>query len=663
MRLTVVCFFLLQLLMAGDSAVLGQNMISDSLLSEVKPAEFHPNSALMDSSTDVLVLEDIGSTVLEGYFAGWRVKFQKHRKLLIRNKNGFDAAKITLSFDPDENGPGRLWSLRASTYNLEGERVVKTEVDTGSIFLQKEEDGYVKERFSFPEVREGSILEYSYTVYSSSIYTLKSWYFQGAYPILKSEYSLTIPAVFNYVVSHQGMTPIERTVDSVQDTVDIGHYTVKVMDYTFHWVLKDVPAERDESYVFSKEEYVPGVSFQLSEYTDLRTRRRIKVDNTWNVINDKLFKSSAFGGVMNTARHWERRELREIVEDSASDMNKAKAVFHFVRDHFLTKGQDLVDDRTLKEIFKSRQGSVTQINLMLTALLREEGLSADAIILSTRDNGIINPYYPLVENFNYVIVRLRLGGKTYFLDASNPKLGFGRLLPECYNGYARTVSKESDSVVLRPDSVTETRFAHVILWNNDGGDSLTGNYELIEGYYASMEMRDKIAESGEDAYFAEVANSYPFPVKLSDRRLDSLKDYDNQVTIGYSLSFASGHEDHLYVNPLLSWGMKENPFSASKRTFPVEMPYTKNELFVLQMEIPKGYAVEELPKPVRVRLNEADGSYEYNIASDGQSIQLRSKLVLNRTFFQPEDYQSLRDFFALVVKKQEEVIVLRKVKE
>src|ERR1700733_7584858 len=178
MRLTVVCFFLLQLLMAGDSAVLGQNMISDSLLSEVKPAEFHPNSALMDSSTDVLVLEDIGSTVLEGYFAGWRVKFQKHRKLLIRNKNGFDAAKITLSFDPDENGPGRLWSLRASTYNLEGERVVKTEVDTGSIFLQKEEDGYVKERFSFPEVREGSILEYSYTVYSSSIYTLKSWYFQ-----------------------------------------------------------------------------------------------------------------------------------------------------------------------------------------------------------------------------------------------------------------------------------------------------------------------------------------------------------------------------------------------------------------------------------------------------------------------------------------------------
>jgi hypothetical protein len=114
---------------------------------------------------------------------------------------------------------------------------------------------------------------------------------------------------------------------------------------------------------------------------------------------------------------------------------------------------------------------------------------------------------------------------------------------------------------------------------------------------------------------------------------------------------------------MLSWGMKENPFSASKRTYPVEMPFTRNELYVLQMEIPKGYAVEELPKPVTVKLNETDGSYEYNITSDGQSIQLRSRLVLDRTFFQPEDYQSLRDFFALVVKKQEEEIVFRKVKQ
>jgi hypothetical protein len=80
----------------------------------------------------------------------------------------------------------------------------------------------------------------------------------------------------------------------------------------------------------------------------------------------------------------------------------------------------------------------------------------------------------------------------------------------------------------------------------------------------------------------------------------------------------------------------------------------------LQMDIPKGYEVEEMPKPIRIRLNENDGSYQYDFLVDSLSIQLRSKLVLNRARFLPEEYQSLRDFFALIVKKQSELIVFRK---
>jgi len=87
-----------------------------------------------------------------------------------------------------------------------------------------------------------------------------------------------------------------------------------------------------------------------------------------------------------------------------------------------------------------------------------------------------------------------------------------------------------------------------------------------------------------------------------------------------------------------------------------------NELYVLRMDIPAGYEVEELPKQVSVRLNGDDGSYEYGFLVDETSIQFRSRLILKRTFFQPEDYQSLRDFFAEVVKKENEFIVFRKKK-
>jgi hypothetical protein len=83
---------------------------------------------------------------------------------------------------------------------------------------------------------------------------------------------------------------------------------------------------------------------------------------------------------------------------------------------------------------------------------------------------------------------------------------------------------------------------------------------------------------------------------------------------------------------------------------------------VLRMEIPQGYEIEELPKTVRVRLNDGDGSYEYAFLADENSLQFRSRLILKRTYFMPEEYQSLRDFFAQVVKKQGEYIVFRKKK-
>jgi hypothetical protein len=113
---------------------------------------------------------------------------------------------------------------------------------------------------------------------------------------------------------------------------------------------------------------------------------------------------------------------------------------------------------------------------------------------------------------------------------------------------------------------------------------------------------------------------------------------------------------------MLSEGWKENPFAAAVRHYPIEMPYKIDELFVLQMDIPKGYEVEEVPKGARIKLNESDGTYDYGFLQDGETVQFRSRLVLKRTYFLPEDYQNLRDFFALVVKKQGEVVVFRKKK-
>ena len=107
---------------------------------------------------------------------------------------------------------------------------------------------------------------------------------------------------------------------------------------------------------------------------------------------------------------------------------------------------------------------------------------------------------------------------------------------------------------------------------------------------------------------------------------------------------------------------KNNLFQSADRYYPVEMPYCSDETYVLNMEIPKGYEVDELPKSTKVKLNEDDGLFEYIIVKSNDHIQFRSRISFKKATFDPEDYQTLRDFYGYIVKKHAENIVFKKIK-
>jgi Domain of Unknown Function with PDB structure (DUF3858) len=115
------------------------------------------------------------------------------------------------------------------------------------------------------------------------------------------------------------------------------------------------------------------------------------------------------------------------------------------------------------------------------------------------------------------------------------------------------------------------------------------------------------------------------------------------------------------MNPMFGEGYKENPFKSAERFYPVEMPFTMDETYNLQLEVPQGYAVDELPKSMVVKLNEQDeGTFEYRISKSGDNISFRSRIKLTRANFQPDEYEMLREFFDLVVKKHAEQVVFKK---
>ncbi|MBM3416742.1 MAG: DUF3857 domain-containing protein [Bacteroidetes bacterium] len=173
---------------------------------DVAEKDFAAKIYSVDSSANAVIISDIGTSKIEGNSKGWfSLVFKHHKRIHILNKNGFDLSNVSIrlfSTGDDEEKPEKL---KAVTYNLENGKVVESKLDVKeNVFKDKIDKNWGVKKFTFPNVKEGSIIEYEYTITSDFLSNLQPWEFQGAYPRLWSEYNLSVPEFMGYVFLTQG---------------------------------------------------------------------------------------------------------------------------------------------------------------------------------------------------------------------------------------------------------------------------------------------------------------------------------------------------------------------------------------------------------------------------------------------------------------------------
>jgi hypothetical protein len=236
------------------------------------------------------------------------------------------------------------------------------------------------------------------------------------------------------------------------------------------------------------------------------------------------------------------------------------------------------------------------------------------------------------------------------------------LATDSYNGHARVINESATAVDFISDSLTERKLTSVFIVNDEKGN-LSGSVQQTPGYYESYNIRGKIKEKGKEQLFDDIKKGFNAEIEIKKPVIDSLDNYEESLRIAYEFDVTSEKEDIIYFNPMLSEAWKENPFKSAERFYPVEMPFAIDETYLIRLDIPTGYVVDELPKQVMVKLNEEDdGMFEYRLSESGGSISLRSRIRLKRAYYLPEEYELLREFFNLIVKKHSEQIVFKKKK-
>ena len=630
-----------------------------------------------DPAAEAVVVGNIGSSDFVGNSkGGFSIEFKRYSRIHILNKNAYDAAQIRIPIYTTGGREEEIVSLKAVTYNLENGKIVETKLDPkADVFKEKINRNWVINKFSFPAVREGSIVEFEYKLKSEYLFRLRPWEFQGEYPTLWSEYIVGMPQFLYYVSLTQGSQEfyIKEAKDKIaQFSLEIPKTEIMLsgtkdrMSFSagitfFRWVMKDVPALKEESYTSTISNHVARIEFQLAEYREPYVPK--KVMSTWVETASTLLADEDFGLPLQRENAFLNEVTLVASKNASAPIDKARNIYAWIRDNMTCIDRNsFYMKKTLQSTLKLKTGTEAEINLLLIAMLRNAGLQADPVILSTRSNGYTYSLYPLIDRFNYVVVQLVIDGQKYYLDASRPLLGFNRLGYDCYNGHARVIDTAADGVEFTADSLTEKSISSVLISNSEKG-TLAALVRYTPGFYDSYGIRSEIKKEGSKTYFNELKKNGSSEILISEENIDSIDNYEVPVSVSYRLEIPANDEDIWYFDPMFNRSWTENPFKSATRSYPVEMLFKIDQTYLLRMDVPAGYTVDELPKSLIVKLNEDnDGEFEYRTAESGGIISIRSRLRINRTYFSPEEYQMLRDFFNLVVKKQSEQIVLKKKK-
>ncbi|WP_133177695.1 transglutaminase domain-containing protein [Chitinophaga parva] len=639
---------------------------------QVSVDDFRPTSYAVDTGAAAVYLADVGKASYNDRSGDLELEFTRYTRIHILHKNGYDEATFTIPLYSGNAGkPDVLNDLKAVTYNLENGRVVATKLDIKTIFTEKEDREWVVKKFSMPAVKEGSIVEVSYTRSGYVDRTPPSWDFQGSCPRIWSGYTVSIPQWYGFVFLRQGYYDVdydskERVANFAFNYTPTGAHeahrgiaSVSVTDHFFS--ARNLPGLRDESFTTTLRNHLCRVEFQLASvhYPNSDEHRIL---STWPQMQEELFRDATFGAPLMEDNVFLEDVIKQLTAKAPNDTEKAKAIYRWVQQHMTCTGYSgmYMEAPGLRHVFTSGRGTGADINLLLVAMLRKAGLEAWPLILSTRAHGKTYEEYPLHRRFDYVTAWVQADGREYNLDGSRGHLGFGHLPLYLYNGHARLMSPEAPARYFNADTLHENLVTAVRM-NVAANGNVKGTYTEQEGYYRSLHLRDDVASQGQDAFRQRLARILGNDATVSNLQLINLDSIDAPVAENFDFEWEhNGDGSRLYLHPIVGQVQVRNPFTAMERRYPVEMSYMDNETYIASILIPPGYVVEGVPAPANITLPDGAATFRYQLRQDGNLVQVRVMLNFNRAVFSPEEYEGLRRFFDLIVNKEAELLVLRK---
>ncbi len=613
-----------------------------------------------DTTANAVFLFENGKTVFKDSPHDILINTKYYAKVKIFNKEGFDNATIEIPIHNTKDRKEKVIAIRAVTHNSYETTSLKKE----NIFTEKVSDYLSIVKFTMPNIKEQSIIEYEYTLVSPFKFNFTGWEFQSEIPKLYSRFYALIPANYVYntrLVGYQKLSTNDAKLK--RKCFIVRGFSKKADCEELTFAMEDIPAFIEEDFMTSRNNYLSTIKFEIAIFHAF-DGKKYKYTKNWKSV-EKDFKTKKSVGRQLRKIDYLKNRIPEPIIAINDSLEKANKVYDFIKNHFTwNKKIRLFKDVNVKEAFDKKIGNSSEINIALINALNAVGLNAKIVLLSTRDNGLPTRLHPVITDFNYAIARIELGNKEYLLDATNKLLPFGMLPFKTLNAYGRVMDFKKGSywTDIIPQNNNQTRITMNLKINEEG--NFEGLMHNSYNGYKALEKRDEIKIVTEEKYLNDIEDADDKLI-INSYKNSKLDAIDKPLIELFDIIIESDDElnkDIVILNPFINTKISNNPFQLEERTYPVDFGYPRVFQFTLKLEIPKNYKVSSLPKNVAFKLPNGGGQYFFNIQEKENKINMISRFKINRSYFIPEEYSYLKEFYSQIIKTQNSLITLEKIK-
>lgn len=431
---------------------------------------------------------------------------------------------------------------------------------------------------------------------------------------------------------------------------------------TYSWEISQRKAAVREPYMPSWDEIQTKVVFAPSVFEIEGITGKM---NTWKDFGSFIYGLKTGKDALPEAFKQKVHQVADAVKDPKE---KIRVLYEYMQNNtrYISIQLGIGGWRPFEatEVASKGYGDCKALSNFMFSMLKEVGIPSRYVIINSEEGDKYLDTSFVCNQFDHVILCVPFKKDTVWLECTSNTLPPGYLGKHTDGRFALIVDEDGGTLVSTPTYAKNEnqQLRNIQIKVDENGDATA----QIQTKYTALQQDDlhdiinglsssKVKESLQESLSLptyEVAN---FSYK---QKKGTLPEVDEQLALSVtSLAQVSGKRMFISPNIMNVNGRKLNKDSV--RVFDIDLGYDYKDIDTVIINVPAGYQLESLPKPVTIASK--FGIYKMEVSYDNGVIKYLRSIEQNNGRFPATDYNELADYFSTIYKSDRARVVLKKI--